>query len=61
VDNINAAYESLVVKGVKFQGPPQREAWGGSLAHFEDPSGNVLTLIGFRPVEDSGLDGIVAI
>ncbi|MGF1510007.1 MAG: VOC family protein [Myxococcota bacterium] len=31
-------------KGVTFQGPPEKQPWGGRLVHFEDPSGNVLTL-----------------
>jgi len=24
----------------------QKQEWGGTLAHFEDPAGNVLTLVG---------------
>jgi len=24
----------------------QKQEWGGTLAHFEDPAGNVLTLFG---------------
>ncbi len=46
VDNIEASYHALTRKGVKFAGPPEPQNWGGVLAHFEDPSGNVLTLLG---------------
>lgn len=46
VDNIEASYHALTSKGVKFSGPPEPQRWGGVLAHFEDPSGNVLTLLG---------------
>jgi predicted enzyme related to lactoylglutathione lyase len=35
-----------VAKGVHFTAPPEKQEWGGTLAHFEDPAGNVLTLVG---------------
>jgi catechol 2,3-dioxygenase-like lactoylglutathione lyase family enzyme len=31
--------------GVQFLGPAQKQDWGGTLAHFLDPDGNVLTLV----------------
>ena len=46
IDDIHATYDSLRAKGVKFTGPPEKQPWGGSLAHFADPDGNVLTLLG---------------
>ncbi|WP_421723331.1 VOC family protein [Bauldia sp.] len=46
VDDIDATYRWLSDKGVSLQGPPEKQFWGGSLAHFEDPAGNVLTLVG---------------
>jgi lactoylglutathione lyase len=46
VDDIDATYQSLKEKGVKFVSPPEKQPWGGSLAHFRDPDGNVLTLLG---------------
>jgi len=46
VDDIAATYRALSAKGVAFTGPPERQPWGGSLAHFRDPAGNVLTLLG---------------
>ena len=45
VDDIHAVYDELVAKGVEFLGPPEKMAWGGTLAHFKDPDGNVLTLL----------------
>lgn len=46
VDDIQATWAELRAKGVAFDEPPQKQAWGGTLAHFRDPSGNVLTLLG---------------
>jgi catechol 2,3-dioxygenase-like lactoylglutathione lyase family enzyme len=46
VDDIDACYRDLRDKGVRFVGPPEKMPWGGTLAHFKDPSGNVLTLLG---------------
>jgi catechol 2,3-dioxygenase-like lactoylglutathione lyase family enzyme len=46
VDDIKAKYSELVAKGVHFTAPPEKQEWGGTLAHFQDPAGNVLTLVG---------------
>jgi predicted enzyme related to lactoylglutathione lyase len=46
VEDILAVYGELLAKGVEFLGPPETMAWGGTLAHFKDPDGNVLTLLG---------------
>jgi catechol 2,3-dioxygenase-like lactoylglutathione lyase family enzyme len=46
VDDIDACYRDLQIKGVHFVAPPEKMPWGGTLAHFKDPSGNVLTLLG---------------
>lgn len=40
------ADQTLLARGVEFLAPPQRMPWGGVLAHFRDPDGNVLTLVG---------------
>ncbi len=45
VDDIQARYQDLCDKGVVFTAPPEKQPWGGSLAHFKDPSGNILTLM----------------
>ena len=46
VDDIEATYKELSGKGVDFIGPPEKQPWGGTLAHFIDPAGNTLTLLG---------------
>ncbi len=46
VENIQETYADLLAKGVVFTGPPEQQFWGGSLAHFKDPAGNLLTLLG---------------
>ena len=43
--NLQAEYEALAARGVRFVAPPEEQPWGGSLAHFTDPSGNILTLV----------------
>ena len=45
VDDINRVYSQLLEKGVEFTAPPTRQPWGGTLAHFKDPDGNILTLL----------------
>jgi lactoylglutathione lyase len=46
VEDIEASYHDLRARGVNFTARPEKQAWGGSLAFFEDPDGNVLTLLG---------------
>ena len=46
VPDIDARYRALRARGVPFTAPPAIQPWGGKLAHFTDPDGNVLTLIG---------------
>ncbi len=46
VDDIDKTYQELSAKGVPFTGPPAKQPWGGTLAHFQDPAGNTLTLLG---------------
>ena len=45
VDDIQHAYRMLSQSGVRFDGAPQTQTWGGTLAHFFDPDGNTLTLV----------------
>ncbi|MFI4973701.1 MAG: VOC family protein [Caulobacterales bacterium] len=49
VPDVDAAYETLKAKGVTFSMPPKRQPWGGYMAMFLDPDGNVLQLI---PIEE---------
>jgi Glyoxalase/Bleomycin resistance protein/Dioxygenase superfamily len=49
VANVELAYRRLRDRGVEFPGPPEQQAWGGLLAHFRDPDGTVITLVGRAP------------
>lgn len=46
VADIDATYRAMLARGVTFTSAPAKQLWGGKLAHFADPNGNVLTLIG---------------
>lgn len=43
-EDIHAAYEALRAAGVEFEQPPTKQPWGGVLALFKDPDGNVFYL-----------------
>jgi catechol 2,3-dioxygenase-like lactoylglutathione lyase family enzyme len=45
VKGIEAVCVALQEKGVVFTGPPERQAWGGTLATLRDPSQNELQLV----------------
>lgn len=45
VDDIHALYAALRDRGVEFTRPPEREHWGGWIATFRDPDGNLLQLL----------------
>ena len=45
VRDIHESYRALVAKGVEFIRPPEREHWGGWVATFRDPDGNILQLL----------------
>ncbi|WP_397532382.1 VOC family protein [Roseateles sp.] len=45
VDDIQAQHAALLTAGVPFIEAPDRQAWGGWLASFKDPAGNVLQLV----------------
>lgn len=47
VEDIRGAYAELAERGVSFDDRPEIQPWGGALAHFFDPDGNVLTLVQF--------------
>lgn len=46
VPSVAASYAELSARGVEFLAPPEKQPWGGVLAHLRDPEGNVLTLVG---------------
>ena len=39
------AYAELAARGVEFVEAPEKQYWGGVMAHFCDPSGNVFTIL----------------
>ena len=45
VDDIEDQYNRLTGKDVEFTGRPEKQPWGGTLAHLKDLDGNVLTLM----------------
>jgi catechol 2,3-dioxygenase-like lactoylglutathione lyase family enzyme len=44
--NIHEVHRRLVARGVAFEGVPEKQPWGGTLAFPLDPDGNILTLVG---------------
>jgi predicted enzyme related to lactoylglutathione lyase len=49
VPDIELTYKTLVERGVEFLAPPEKQPWGGMLAHLRDPDNNVITLLGSAP------------
>ena len=45
VQDIDATYAALVARDVIFLKPPTQEEWGGWVATFFDPDGNILQLL----------------
>lgn len=45
VSDLSEVFRTLTSRKVPFVGDPAKQYWGGSLAHFSDPGGNVLTLV----------------
>ena len=45
VADIHQTYRRLKEAGVLFIRPPERERWGGWVATFSDPDGNILQLL----------------
>ena len=45
VDDIHAEHRRLSAEEVKFVRPPERESWGGWVATFKDPDGNLVQLL----------------
>jgi catechol 2,3-dioxygenase-like lactoylglutathione lyase family enzyme len=45
VPAIAAFHANMQAQGVKFLGPPERQFWGGIMAHVEDPDGNSFSIV----------------
>jgi len=44
VDDVRAVHARLARAGVAFTRPPETEDWGGTVATFADPDGNLIQL-----------------
>jgi predicted enzyme related to lactoylglutathione lyase len=44
VPDLNAAYQNLKTKGVRFTMAPTKQPWGGFMTTFSDPDGNLFYL-----------------
>ena len=49
VDDLAAEQKRIEAQGVRFIRSAGREDWGGVISTFEDPDGNYVQLIEFRP------------
>ncbi len=47
VDDIQGEHQRLTEAGVEFLRPPEQEHWGGWVATFKDPDGNILQMLQF--------------
>jgi len=48
VDDVDAEYQKLMQKGVKFSSKPKNEHWGGRTATLTDPDGNKIVLVEYK-------------
>lgn len=46
VEDVDAAHQELLAKGVEFTMPPAKQPWGGYMGIFSDPDGNLFYLDG---------------
>ena len=44
VPDLDAAHRKLAAKGVRFPMAPSKQPWGGYMATFQDPDGNIFYL-----------------
>ena len=51
----------LEQKGVRLTAPPEAQDWGGVLAHFADPDGNILTLVQYPTPCTAPASGVSAV
>jgi predicted enzyme related to lactoylglutathione lyase len=49
VEDVFSTHKRLTARGVNFVRPPEREEWGGWIATFSDPDGNLLQLLQQAP------------
>ena len=44
-DDCRGDYEKMTSRGVSFKATPAQQAWGGWMAEFSDPDGNLFQLV----------------
>ena len=44
VEDVDAAYREMKARGARFTMEPSKQPWGGYMAMFADPEGNVFYL-----------------
>jgi predicted enzyme related to lactoylglutathione lyase len=44
-DDAAALHAELMRTGVPTHGKPERQSWGGTMLHADDPSGNTITFV----------------
>lgn len=44
VQDIQTVYEEMIQRGIEFVIPPEKQPWGGTMAHFKDLEGNILSI-----------------
>ncbi|HZR66282.1 MAG TPA: SpoIIE family protein phosphatase [Terriglobales bacterium] len=49
-DNVSAKFQEWCRRGVRFRDNPRTHDWGAISADFEDPDGNVFSLLSLEPV-----------
>ena len=53
IDDIHGFHSEMTDKGVEFIRPPEKEHWGGWVASFKDPDGNIIQVLE-QPPERKG-------
>jgi catechol 2,3-dioxygenase-like lactoylglutathione lyase family enzyme len=53
VDDVTSTYEALAAAGVEFEMLPSQQPWGGFMAMFKDPDGNLFYLDQIPAAEDA--------
>ena len=50
VDNIQSFYETHLLKGITFTGPPEKQFWGGIMTHIKDCNDNTFSIVQIKNV-----------
>ena len=53
IEDIHSFHDAIAGKGVEFIRVPEKEHWGGWVASFKDPDGNIIQVLE-QPAERKG-------